>query len=57
MEKRDWEKSQLQFFGDLLRGNAGALGSRQVIYTPTPSSMQQLGGLGIAGLGAYLRGS
>ena len=55
MEARDWEKSQLQFYSDLLRGNAGALGSRNVTYTPTPSSLQQLGGLGIAGLGAYMR--
>jgi len=55
MEARDWEKSQLQFYSDLLRGNVGALGQRQVTYTPTPSPMQQLGGLGIAGLGAYLR--
>lgn len=56
MEARDWEKSQLQFYSDILRGNAGALGSRQVSYTPTASPLQQLGGLGIAGLGALLRG-
>jgi hypothetical protein len=56
MEARDWEKAQLQFYSDILRGNAGALGARQVTYAPGPSTAQQLGGLGIAGLGALLRG-
>lgn len=55
MEARDWEKSQLQFYSDILRGNAGALGSRTVQYNQAPSALQQLTGLGIAGLGAYAR--
>lgn len=55
MEGRDWEKAQLQFYSDLLRGNTGALGSRTVQYAPQPSYLQQLGGLGIAGLGALNR--
>lgn len=55
MEARDWEKSQLQFYSDILRGNVGALGSRTVQYNQAPGIAQQLGGLGIAGLGAYMR--
>ena len=54
MEARDWEKAQLQFFSDILRGNAGALGSKQVSYTNT-NPYTQLAGLGIAGLGALNR--
>jgi len=54
MEARDWEKAQLQFFSDILRGNAGALGSRTVNYTQS-NPYTQLAGLGIAGLGALNR--
>lgn len=55
MEARDWEKAQLQFYSDILRGNTGALGSRTVSYTNT-NPYTQATGLGIAGLGALLRG-
>jgi len=54
MEARDWDKSQLQFYSDILRGNAGALGSKQVSYTNT-NPYAQAAGLGIAGLGALTR--
>lgn len=54
MEARDWDKSQLQFYSDILRGNAGALGSKQVSYTNT-NPYAQAAGLGIAGLGALSR--
>lgn len=53
MEARDWDKAQLQFYSDILRGNVGALGQRQVQYNAPPSAVSQLGGLGIAGLGLY----
>lgn len=53
MEARDWDKSQLQFYNDILRGNVGALGSRQVQYAAPPSPFSQAAGLGIAGLGLY----
>lgn len=53
MEARDWNQKQLQFYSDILRGNAGALGSTQVNYTPAPSQTSQIAGLGLAGLGLY----
>ena len=45
------DRQQLQFYSDILRGNAGALGSSQVQYTPPPSQASQVAGLGLAGLG------
>jgi len=53
MEARDWQQKQLEFYSNILRGNAGALGSTQVQYNPAPSAASQIGGLGIAGLGLY----
>lgn len=55
MEKRNYERSLLEYYSNILRGTAGALGSTQVQYQPRPSFGQQAAGLGIAGLGAYLR--
>lgn len=54
MEARDYGKSQLQFYSDILRGNAGALGSQQVSYNRA-NPYAQAAGLGIAGLGALAR--
>lgn len=51
MAQQNYAKQQLQFYSDILRGNAGALGSTQVQYTPTPSTTSQIAGLGLAGLG------
>lgn len=51
MAQQNYAKQQLQFYSDVLRGNAGALGSTQVQYTPTPSATSQIAGLGLAGLG------
>lgn len=51
MAQQNWAKQQLQFYSDILRGNAGALGSTQVQYTPAPSTTSQIAGLGLAGLG------
>lgn len=51
MAQQNYGKQQLQFYSDILRGNAGALGSTQVQYTPTPSPTSQIAGLGLAGLG------
>lgn len=53
MAKYNYAKQQLQFYSDILRGNAQALGSTQVQYTPAPSTISQVGGLGLAGLGLY----
>jgi hypothetical protein len=51
MAALNYEKQQLEFYSNVLRGNAGALGSTQVQYAPAPSVASQIGGLGIAGLG------
>ena len=51
MAQQNYQKQQLQFYSDILRGNAGALGSTQVQYTPAPSQLSQVAGLGLAGLG------
>jgi hypothetical protein len=51
MEARDWNQKQLEFYSNILRGNAGALGSTQVNYAPAPSAASQIAGLGLAGLG------
>jgi hypothetical protein len=51
MEARDWNQKQLEFYSNILRGNANALGSTQVNYAPAPSATSQIAGLGLAGLG------
>ena len=58
MEEENFEKQQMQYLSDILRGNAGALGSTQVQYQPAPSLASQIGGgiAGIAGLYGALGG-
>ena len=50
-EQQNYQKTQLEYLSNILRGNAGALGSTQVAYTPQPSTISQVAGLGLAGLG------
>ena len=50
-EQNNYQKQQLEYLSNILRGNAAALGSTQVQYTPQPSTISQIGGLGLAGLG------
>ena len=50
-EQQNYQKQQLEYLSNILRGNAAALGSTQVQYTPAPSTISQIGGLGLAGLG------
>ena len=52
-EQKNYQKNQLEYLSAILRGNAGALGSTQVQYSPAPSIGSQIGGLGLAGLGLY----
>ena len=52
-ERQNFQRAQLDYLSNILRGNAGALGSTQVQYAPAPSIASQLGGLGLAGLGLY----
>jgi hypothetical protein len=53
LTQQNYPKSQLEYLSNILRGNAGALGSTQVAYTPAPSAASQVAGLGLAGLGLY----
>jgi hypothetical protein len=52
-EKQNYQRTLLEYYSNILRGNAGALGSTQVQYNPAPSAASQIGGLGLAGLGLY----
>ena len=52
-EEENHKRKLLQFQSDILRGNAGALGSTEVSYSPRPSLASQIGGAGLAGLGLY----
>jgi hypothetical protein len=52
-EQQDYQRKLLEYQSNILRGNAGALGSTQVAYAPAPSLASQIGGLGLAGLGLY----
>ena len=52
-EQKNYEKAQLDYLSNILRGNAAALGTTQVQYAPAPSLASQLGGVGLAGLGLY----
>lgn len=53
MEQNNFERSMLEYYSNILRGNAAALGTTQVQYSPAPSMLSQVGGLGLAGLGLY----
>jgi hypothetical protein len=52
-ESQNYQKAQLDYLSQILRGNAAALGSTQVQYAPAPSLASQLGGMGLAGIGLY----
>ena len=52
-EAQNYQKAQLDYLSQILRGNAAALGTTQTQYAPAPSLASQLGGLGLAGLGLY----
>jgi len=52
MEGRDWEKAQLQFYSDMLRGNADALGKRVVKYTNEGNTLSNIVGAGTSLYGA-----
>jgi len=53
MAKYNFAKQQLQFYSDILRGNANALGSTTVQYNPATSTASQITSAGLAGLGLY----
>jgi len=39
MDQQNYQKQQLEYLSNILRGNAAALGSTQVQYTPQPSTV------------------
>ena len=49
-EQQNFQRQQLEYLSNILRGNAGALGSTQVQYTPQPSTASQIASLGLSGL-------
>ena len=49
-ELQNYPKTQMEWLSNILRGNAGALGSTQVQYTPQPSTASQIASLGLSGL-------
>jgi hypothetical protein len=49
-EQQNYQRQQLEYLSNILRGNAGALGSTQVQYTPQPSTASQIASLGLSGL-------
>ncbi len=51
MEQENYQRSMLEYYSNILRGNANALGSTQVNYAQGPSMASQIGGLGLAGIG------
>ena len=51
-EEQDYGRKMIQFQSDILRGNAGALGSTVTQYAAAPSLAGQIVGLGAQGLGA-----
>jgi hypothetical protein len=52
-EQQNYQRNLLDYYSNILRGNAGALGSTQVQYTPAPSQAQQIASLGLSGLSLY----
>jgi hypothetical protein len=53
LRQRDYPMEQLGQYSALLRGLPMQMGSTQTTYAPPPSIASQIGGLGLAGLGAY----
>ena len=56
LRQRDFPKEQLRTYTSVLRGFDAPASSTQLTYERPPSMGQQLGSLGIAGLGAYMAG-
>jgi hypothetical protein len=52
LAQQDWTKEQLSFFNSILRGLPVETNSTQTTYSPAPNMFSQLGGAGLAALGA-----
>lgn len=53
LRQRDYPMEQLGFYSSILRGLPIQMGSTQTAYAQPPSTLQQLGGLGLSALGLY----
>lgn len=53
MRQQAYPKEQVSWLMNLMQGNAMQPGSTQTTYGQTPSSLQQMMGAGIAGMGMY----
>ena len=53
LRQRDYPREQLGFYSSILRGLPVQMGSTQTAYAAPPSTLQQLGGLGLSALGLY----
>ena len=53
LSQRQHPYDQLGFYGNMVRGVPATTNTTQQTSTPGPSPLQQIAGLGIAGLGAY----
>lgn len=53
LRQRDYPMEQLGFYSSILRGVPVQMGSTQTAYAAPPSTLQQIGGLGLTGLGIY----
>lgn len=53
LRQRDYPMEQLGYFSNILRGLPVQMGSTATTYAQPPSMAQQLGGVGLAGLGLY----
>ena len=53
LRQRDYPKEQLGWYSNIVRGLPAGTETSEIAYARQPSAAQQMGGLGIAGLGAY----
>ena len=53
LRQRDYPMEQLGYYSSILRGMPMQMGSTQTAYAAPPSTLQQIGGLGLTGLGIY----
>ena len=53
LRQRDYPKEQLGWLSNIVRGLPAGTETSEIAYARQPSAAQQMGGLGIAGLGAY----
>jgi hypothetical protein len=53
LRQRDYPMEMLGYYSNLIQGTPMSMGSTQTTYAQPPSTMAQVGGLGLAGLGLY----